>query len=81
MTKENFDDIQETKTDQQLDDNNLKVDGKMGMKARKGENNNLNEVDVTKTGNLTIGLVNLHDIQAQVNMGQVQLMNLNNLNL
>ena len=53
----------------------------MGMKAVKGELNNINAIDITKTGELSFGLVNLQDIQAHVNMGHVQLMNLNNLNL
>mgnify|MGYP000191350161 FL=1 len=63
------------------DNNNLKVNKKMGMKAVKGELNNINAIDITKTGELSFGLVNLQDIQAHVNMGHVQLMNLNNLNL
>ena len=44
------------------DNNNLKVNKKMGMKAVKGELNNINAIDITKTGELSFGLVNLQDI-------------------
>ena len=53
----------------------------MDIKATKNKNHNINSINEGAGATVNFGLMNLNDVRSNLNTGNIQLVNLNNLNL